>query len=43
MTPMQAMAGVLMVAIIYDNIFGFGRINKKDDDDGQMEVKSSGG
>ena len=32
-----------MVAIIFDNIFWFGRINKKDDDDDQMEVKSSGG
>jgi hypothetical protein len=29
MTPMQAIAGVLMVAIIFDIIFGFGGINKR--------------
>jgi hypothetical protein len=41
MTPMHAMAGVLMTAIII-KIFWFGTINKKDDD-GRMEVKSEGG
>lgn len=37
------MTGVLMVAIIFDNNFGFGGTNKKVDDDDQMEVKSEGG